>query len=114
MDLLLAVEYFAIAPVYLPNKSKVSTQRLDRLWAACNTLEAGFEVGGKLNPVICRNTEPLQNRWGRSVYSATFVISDNSASPVNQLNVVDKIEDCLLYTSPSPRDQRGSRMPSSA
>ena len=25
---------------------------------------------------------------------------------------VDK--DCLLYTSPSPRDQRGSRMPSSA
>ena len=25
-----------------------------------------------------------------------------------------KIEGCLLYTSPSPRDQRGSRMPSSA
>ena len=24
------------------------------------------------------------------------------------------IEVCLLYTSPSPRDQRGSRMPSSA
>ena len=24
------------------------------------------------------------------------------------------IEHCLLYTSPSPRDQRGSRMPSSA
>ena len=25
-----------------------------------------------------------------------------------------KFKDCLLYTSPSPRDQRGSRMPSSA
>ena len=24
------------------------------------------------------------------------------------------LHDCLLYTSPSPRDQRGSRMPSSA
>ena len=24
------------------------------------------------------------------------------------------VENCLLYTSPSPRDQRGSRMPSSA
>ena len=24
------------------------------------------------------------------------------------------LEHCLLYTSPSPRDQRGSRMPSSA
>ena len=27
---------------------------------------------------------------------------------------VDRVRDCLLYTSPSPRDQRGSRMPSSA
>ena len=27
---------------------------------------------------------------------------------------VDDIQPCLLYTSPSPRDQRGSRMPSSA
>ena len=26
----------------------------------------------------------------------------------------DNSEYCLLYTSPSPRDQRGSRMPSSA
>ena len=25
-----------------------------------------------------------------------------------------KVNSCLLYTSPSPRDQRGSRMPSSA
>ena len=25
-----------------------------------------------------------------------------------------RYKDCLLYTSPSPRDQRGSRMPSSA
>ena len=25
-----------------------------------------------------------------------------------------KVDLCLLYTSPSPRDQRGSRMPSSA
>ena len=26
----------------------------------------------------------------------------------------DGVSNCLLYTSPSPRDQRGSRMPSSA
>ena len=26
----------------------------------------------------------------------------------------DLFDACLLYTSPSPRDQRGSRMPSSA
>ena len=28
--------------------------------------------------------------------------------------ILDANKDCLLYTSPSPRDQRGSRMPSSA
>ena len=27
---------------------------------------------------------------------------------------IEQYDDCLLYTSPSPRDQRGSRMPSSA
>ena len=32
----------------------------------------------------------------------------------NDREVVARGEDCLLYTSPSPRDQRGSRMPSSA
>ena len=29
-------------------------------------------------------------------------------------DVRDGLKPCLLYTSPSPRDQRGSRMPSSA
>ena len=28
--------------------------------------------------------------------------------------VLDQLRDCLLYTSPSPRDKRQSRMPSSA
>ena len=30
------------------------------------------------------------------------------------IDALSPIVDCLLYTSPSPRDQRGSRMPSSA
>ena len=32
----------------------------------------------------------------------------------DQLNFENNTSTCLLYTSPSPRDQRGSRMPSSA
>ena len=28
--------------------------------------------------------------------------------------ILDKVKACLLYTSPSPRDKRQSRMPSSA
>ena len=34
--------------------------------------------------------------------------------PRNLTKIEDEIRGCLLYTSPSPRDQRGSRMPSSA
>ena len=33
---------------------------------------------------------------------------------INEANVLRHRIPCLLYTSPSPRDQRGSRMPSSA
>ena len=37
------------------------------------------------------------------------------AKPIKKLSEVNaKLQRCLLYTSPSPRDQRGSRMPSSA
>ena len=32
----------------------------------------------------------------------------------NEVGFIGKISDCLLYTSPSPRDKRQSRMPSSA
>ena len=36
------------------------------------------------------------------------------ASVLLAASLVQTEEPCLLYTSPSPRDQRGSRMPSSA
>ena len=38
------------------------------------------------------------------VYTASF----------DRPNLSLQVRPCLLYTSPSPRDQRGSRMPSSA
>ena len=41
------------------------------------------------------------------------VIYDRANSSISQCKVGD-FDCCLLYTSPSPRDQRGSRMPSSA
>ena len=37
-----------------------------------------------------------------------------SGGPEAGVIVSDQIRDCLLYTSPSPRDMRRSRMPSSA
>ena len=42
-------------------------------------------------------------------------MDDQTSVIISEFKTVSKqIEGCLLYTSPSPRDQRGSRMPSSA
>ena len=44
-------------------------------------------------------------------------LRDGNQALIDPMNVDEKMrlyELCLLYTSPSPRDQRGSRMPSSA
>ena len=53
--------------------------------------------------------ESLFGWWiGLSVHDTGQVVA--TASVVSE----DTLDSCLLYTSPSPRDQRGSRMPSSA
>ena len=40
--------------------------------------------------------------------------AQNGGGLVVDMTPLNRIHSCLLYTSPSPRDQRGSRMPSSA
>ena len=47
----------------------------------------------------------IQKRIGKDLYKLFFNYTDGS---------YELYHICLLYTSPSPRDQRGSRMPSSA
>ena len=44
----------------------------------------------------------------------TALITSIRRTVRNILQLADATGTCLLYTSPSPRDQRGSRMPSSA
>ena len=58
----------------------------------------------KLNPA----TQVLPVNGSRE---ALFALAQTVIDPSKQALVVCP---CLLYTSPSPRDQRGSRMPSSA
>jgi len=48
--------------------------------------------------------------WFGYVHKSAEEIPPEKPVPVE----VEIVSTCLLYTSPSPRDQRGSRMPSSA
>ena len=48
------------------------------------------------------------------VHRIAWLIRAEGLSPYSVMAVTFTNKACLLYTSPSPRDQRGSRMPSSA
>ena len=56
--------------------------------------------------VDTRNTRAAREDFGFKDLGKPFVSAGNAVGNVGK--------DCLIYTSPSPRDQRGSRMPSSA
>ena len=53
------------------------------------------------------------NMWSTHISPDDYNMESVFSTIVGNTIIV-KDENCLLYTSPSPRDQRGSRMPSSA
>ena len=78
----------------------------------------GKPVGGA---VVVGDDEPVGQEGGQGAHRLLGVASTTGgprpgpggAGP--ELSSLDALPlGCLLYTSPSPRDQRGSRMPSSA
>ena len=85
---------------HLPNFAQT---RLENL-----RIIVGFPPGGTTDAFSRRIAEKM-----RSTY-ANNVIVDNKPGAGGQIGVTTLKSACLLYTSPSPRDQRGSRMPSSA
>ena len=59
-----------------------------------------------LDPVVADSIDQLMMRV-RDHYKVTSIVITHDMRCARRMG-------CLLYTSPSPRDQRGSRMPSSA
>ena len=49
-----------------------------------------------------------------NICNASARAKARKASLIDSTRMRQLLQTCLLYTSPSPRDQRGSRMPSSA
>ena len=70
-------------------------------------IKAHPELGAKLDPEEI-GEDSVSEQKGVGLHEAPEEIK-NSLRSLN-----GQYMDCLLYTSPSPRDQRGSRMPSSA
>ena len=64
------------------------------------------------------SVEARQQQIRRGIFRdfpLTFVDNKGKTQKVGfKILSITRDGDCLLYTSPSPRDQRGSRMPSSA
>ena len=86
------------------------------------TAGAGCPCTGGQSQRQARRHRIAQRGGGGSNWDGTAEVFDPETFDVlARYNLVPDIEerfaeinDCLLYTSPSPRDQRGSRMPSSA
>ena len=71
--------------------------------------------GGRIIPIDSSQPEGEAAADTRDNQAEPLELTD----PIGDLPAIEAgesewFEVCLLYTSPSPRDQRGSRMPSSA
>ena len=75
-------------------------------------------LGNNLIAQIGGNQRGLRNQQGLNPVNERIEPNKDTPPDVNVLSQekADFYQEmiCLLYTSPSPRDQRGSRMPSSA
>ena len=83
----------------------------------CHSMHAYFIRPGDPNVPIIYQVD--HSRDGRSFTTRRVVAIQHGKQIFNlaasfQVQEDGWFHDCLLYTSPSPRDQRGSRMPSSA
>ena len=87
-----------------------------------NTLIAGFGISGMSTARHLLATGVPFDVADQNIERATLSLQEMATGNLD-ISDIQIIEDewtaellsrCLLYTSPSPRDQRGSRMPSSA
>ena len=101
--------------VYVEENTRISEQPLS---------DAPFELGQEKEAMIVSRTWKPDFPDPRSTKNSTFrgrvrprtmdVISQKNGKFRIHQRIMDDTIGCLLYTSPSPRDKRQSRMPSSA
>ena len=98
-----------LADIVLPaisNHMDVGESDLDYPVAFDQVPPASFNSYGLVDGIILKS---LRQKSQERIAS-----NEDFQKDKRQITKYVEFKDCLLYTSPSPRDQRGSRMPSSA
>ena len=86
----------------LLKKNEIAIKVIERSGGVIKKLLTEIEIFIKNQPKMLQTQESI-------FFGKKISLSISRAKKIQQ-----SFKDCLLYTSPSPRDQRGSRMPSSA
>ena len=125
------LDYFPEDYLMVVDESHVTTSQVSAMYGGDrsrkeNLVEYGFRLPAAMDnrPLKFEEWEALQNQIIYvSATPADYELQKTEGAYVEQIirptGLLDPIVEvrpslCLLYTSPSPRDQRGSRMPSSA
>ena len=67
-----------------------------------------------LDTLVAQAPEDVLKEQGEQAYAALGYLRREPSALFNKNRYIALSDDCLLYTSPSPRDLSTSRMPSSA
>ena len=106
----------------LTHRNHVNISCVDALfWRTVNGARSRFFPPVRNNLILCAKETTHINRAAVS-RSATFKLAPFTREILcvkhyvnkSKISVINKNNNCLLYTSPSPRDRQKSRMPSSA
>ena len=87
----------------------VGQKATERTVGAANVINVQMEEDAQALEEVVVTALGIE-RTARTIGYGVSTIKSEDLNEVRETNVLG----CLLYTSPSPRDQRGSRMPSSA
>ena len=86
----------------------------DTIFISAGDVVDGGESGDDNDTLILNDFGATVAFDGANPENGTVTFSDGSTATFTNIENIVPCFTCLLYTSPSPRDQRGSRMPSSA
>ena len=110
---------YEVARLFRQNDLPIETvinidQPVPSLLTACSFIQRLVHWFYRLRQPVLAHRDHQKVRRDRRILDVVKKAADNqdrfSEAEIRSM----QLEDCLLYTSPSPRDQRGSRMPSSA